>query len=162
MDFQNKNAFVDNYPNGSPLSTPLDFEMKEEIRSHRKVTGDTEITLYGKTASLPAESNNIAALVEQQNVEQRRPVLRSVLRPILMLMRAFGFYYNDSSGLRKLGVSRCSMRFWKCYAYFVNAVIVAYFLRAIAGKSYHYVNVSEILFFKILNISYIRLPFQDR
>ena len=132
MNFQN--AFTD--PDDTTPTTLQHFEMNGNTGTdavpHTEQTANTDVAICNQRKKSSYQNNKISQ-VEQQSVEERRPVLRCVLRPVLMLMRAFGFYYNDSSGLKKLGVSRCSMRFWKCYAFSVNAIIVAFFLRAIAG-----------------------------
>ena len=71
-----------------------------------------------------------------EHLERRKPVLRRVLRPILVLMRLFGLYFNDSSDLDKFGVRKGSRRLWKIYAVTVNLVIGLLFLKSLVGMWY--------------------------
>lgn len=71
-----------------------------------------------------------------EHLERRKPVLRRVLRPILVLMRLFGLYFNDSSDLDKFGVRKGSRRLWKIYAVTVNLIIGLLFLKSLVGMWY--------------------------
>ena len=83
-----------------------------------------------------SNDNSVCSLSRDPEVaplKQRQPVLRHVLRPILITMKLFGLYYNDSSGLKEMGVNKWSIFFWKYYAFLINLVIVGLLTRTIVG-----------------------------
>ncbi|XP_066915100.1 uncharacterized protein [Clytia hemisphaerica] len=86
-----------------------------------------------------SSDNSICSFSKEPEVSSskpRQPVLRHVLRPILVTMKIFGLYYNDSSGLKEMGVNKWSIVFWKYYAFLINLIIVGLLTRTITGLWY--------------------------
>ena len=102
--------------------------------------------------------------VTSEELEHRKPVLRRVLKPILVLMRLFGLYFNDSSGLhndklvdspKRKTNGNLSRKLWKYYVYLVNLIIVLLFLKSVIGKYVISILLSLTIYLLYLYLSFL-------
>ena len=92
----------------------------------------------GNACSLNHTTIEMKNIPVEEKKEKRRPVLRQALYPILFVMKLFGLFYNDAdSFFERIGMhGKWKEKIFKYYAFFMNCVIFALFLKSISGKDY--------------------------
>ena len=132
MEFQNEMyEFPTNHT--TTQTTTSSAEPTFDQQCPLKTNNNTNSFSNNKIQHSDNNGNNVTTNGSTEQLEHRKPVLRRVIWPILMLMRLFGLYFNDSSDLDKFGVSNMSRKLWKCYAVVVNLVIALMFLKSLIG-----------------------------